>query len=677
MKTIKNKSISFAMVLTMMSLSSCSDFLDKEPLSEATEASVFNTADQFDQAANALYTFEGWKNYTNNILSGYRCDQNTDISGLGSNGGASAPESDTYWDKPYSYIRNCNILLQKVDAYTGDKTKIKQAIGTAYFMRAWYNFMLLKRFGGVPIDDHVLTTNDKTLYAARNSRYEVFSVIKSDLENAIDNLTKESEISNSNKGKVSKEAAQSFLARTLLFEATWEKYVPSIGYDLDGDGTKMGAGTKKPEGYPSVTEMLTEAKTLSGSVIDEASAGTFKLWNECDSLSYYYLFNLDDKGGNITNFKGAGKSTNKEFILSVKYDYDLNRGGVNLTHTVWTWQLCGISSQFASSFLCRNGLPIRLSKTGNMTDAYSNPEFLGYSHFTDEYRNRDYRFLSCTYIPDRVNWMTYIEGGIPYTSTGNPYPTPVYPKNNNKLDLTDPAYSSKVAIFHPSIGSGSNADPYGCIKFAPTGANRVDNTESADYPLIRLAEVYLIYAEATCELGNGQISDNDLNYSINKLRARARVAPLTNALIQGLYDANYFDNATGKTICKKMNMLDEIRRERACELFGEGFRYDDLRRWGIAQTNLTGQKLGRHILGTAYETEKCNDATYFGQTCYNPSTRPLQYGIYEGTGKNDPDYGRSIATKSGNLLYTTRDYLEPLPKEQIRLNPQLLQNPGW
>lgn len=65
-------------------------------------------------------------------------------------------------------------------------------------------------------------------------------------------------------------------------------------------------------------------------------------------------------------------------------------------------------------------------------------------------------------------------------------------------------------------------------------------------------------------------------------------------------------------------MLDEIRRERACELFGEGFRMDDLKRWGIAHINLTGRKLGRHVLGTAYETEKANDATYFGEPCYYP-----------------------------------------------------------
>ena len=49
---------------------------------------------------------------------------------------------------------------------------------------------------------------------------------------------------------------------------------------------------------------------------------------------------------------------------------------------------------------------------------------------------------------------------------------------------------------------------------------------------------------------------------------------------------------------------------------------DDLKRWGIAHINLTGRKLGRHVLGTAYETEKANDATYFGEPCYYPEKYP-------------------------------------------------------
>ena len=452
----------------------------------------------------------------------------------------------------------------------------------------------------------------------------------------------------------------------------------TINYDLDGDGSGSGAGTAKPEGYKTVNDMLSRAKELSKEVIDDAEAnGTYALWQECDSLSYYYLFNIDDKGGNICNFKGAGKNTNKEFIFFKKYDYDLNRGGVNLTHTVITWQATNISASFGESFLCRNGLPIRISYTGNMADAQNNPQFFGYGEFASEFRNRDYRFVGCAFLPDRVTWSSRPEDNRQCTELGKPYPDPVYPQSNDVRNENDPAYSSPYLITRPTLRNNSTHANYGSRKYLPEGANRPQNTESADYPLIRLAEVYLIYAEATCELNNGSISNEDLNYSINKTRARAGVAPLTNELIANVWDAGYFDHATGHTICKKMTMLDEIRRERACELFGEGFRLDDLKRWGIAHINLTGQKLGRHVLNTAYTKYTANDLNYFGQPCYDPDNSPLLYGLYEGSGPNDPDYGRSIATLASNLLFEKREYLAPIPLAQIRLNPQLTQNPGW
>lgn len=676
MKAIFTK-IFWVSALTL-SMTACSDFLEKEPLSQGTEAIVFKTPEHFEQAANALYNVEAWKNYDNSAISGDRLDKNTDISGLGSNGGSSAPESNYQWNKPYEHIRTCNILLQKAEEYDGAQEDIAQSVGTAYFFRAWQHFYLLRIFGGVPIVDHVLDVNDEIIYGPRKSRYEVAAFIISDLEKAIPLLPQEKNIPADSKGKVSQEAAKSFLARVLLYEATWEKYVPSIGYDLDGDGSSSGAGSVKPEGYYSIETMLSEAKRLSGEVIDEAETGTFELWNECDSLSYFYLFNIDDGAGNIPNFMGAGKNTNKEFIFFKKYDYELGRGGINLSHSAVTWQLTDISSSFGESFLCRNGLPIRISYTGNIADAQDNPQFEGYDTFVGEFRNRDYRFIGCCMsIPDRTFWSSRTEDGRQLTETGKPYPDPVFPRNNEVYDSSDPAYSSSCAVFRPTLRNNATAGSYGSRKFLIEGANRPTNTESADYPLIRLAEVHLIYAEATCELNGGSISDEDLNKSINKNRARARVAPLTNALIANVWDAGYFDHATGHTICKKMNMLDEIRRERACELFGEGFRLDDLKRWGIAHINLTGQKLGHKILGTAYETQTANDATYFGEPCYYPERYPLLYGIYEGTGPDDPDYGRSIATLAGNLLFSQRDYLSPIPQEQMRLNPELKQNPGW
>ncbi|MDR0543721.1 MAG: RagB/SusD family nutrient uptake outer membrane protein [Dysgonamonadaceae bacterium] len=669
MKTIKYNLIKLFVMLAMIQAFSCSDYLDREPLSSGTEAIFFKTPDHFNQAANALYNLEGWKDYNNVRITGTRLDQNMDISGFSSNGGGSAVENDWRWDKPYSYIRNCNILLSKAEEYAGDKTAINAAVGTAYFFRAWQHFYLLQYFGGVPIVDHALDVNDPVVKGPRNSRYEVASLIISDLRKAIPLLPQEKNTGNTDKGKVSQEAAKSFLARVLLYEATWEKYTSGIGYDLDGDGASTGAGKVKPEGYPSVTDMLTEAKKWSGEVIAEAETGTFELWNECDSLSYYYLFSIDDKGGNLSNFKGAGKNTNKEFIFSLKFDYDVRRPDINLAHAVPTWQVSNISTYLGEMFLCRNGLPIYISHDGVTRE--KNPEFLGFSHFYDEFRNRDYRFIGCAYLPDRVSWMSNPAYGIANTQQGKPYPDPVYPQS--EYNPGDPAFNSKAAVFTPTLYGGTH-NAYGSRKYMPEGAGRAADTESPDYPLIRLAEVHLIYAEAAVELGNGQISDQDLNFSINKNRARARIAPLTNSLIANLWDAGYWDHAQNKTVIRKMNMLDEIRRERACELFGEGFRENDLKRWGIAHINLRGQKLGRYVYGTEYMTATANDATYHGQPAYQPDKFPLTYGVYEGA---DLDYGRSIATAQGNLLYSQRDYLAPVPLGQIRLNEALKQNPGW
>jgi len=667
------KKILIYSALTMAIATGCSDFLDREPLSSGTEAIFYKTPAQFNQAANSLYNIEGWKNY--NGAYQLRLDQGMDITGIGSNGGASAGETDFRWDKPYTYIRNCNILLAKADEYSGNKADLNTAVGTAYFFRGYQHFYLLQTFGGVPVVDHVLDVVDPVVMAARNSRYEVMNLIINDLRAAIPLLPKESAIAASDKGKISQEAAKAFLARVLLYEATWEKYVPSIGFDLDGDGSSSGAGATKPSGYPSVTDMLTEAKKWAGEVITEAETGTFALWNECDSLSYYYLFNIDDKGGNVSNFLNIGKATNKEFIMSVKYDPDLNRPAVSITTDIARGTNGNISAMFGEMFLCSNGLPIYISHDGVTRE--KNPQFLGFEHFMDEFRNRDWRFLGCTYPPDRSRWVgaAAAEGQYPRTSAsiGKPYPDPVYPAV--PYDPQDPAFSNITTIYVPTLLSVNFTHAtYGSRKFLPEGT-RMLNYDSPDWPVIRLAEVHLIYAEAAVELGNGQISDADLNFSINKNRARARVEPLTNALIANLWDAGYWDHTQNKTIIKKMNMLDEIRRERACELFGEGFRENDLKRWGIAHINLRGQKLGRYVYGTEFMTAVANDANYHGQPVYQPERFPSAYGINEDV--TSFDYGRTIANLPGNLLYSQRDYLAPIPLTQIRLNPALTQNPGW
>ena len=87
--------------------------------------------------------------------------------------------------------------------------------------------------------------------------------------------------------------------------------------------------------------------------------------------------------------------------------------------------------------------------------------------------------------------------------------------------------AESIGTYSPGINNpdlGRNIG-YQNRKFITEHVNRETREESYNVPLIRLAEVMLTYAEATCELGNGSISDADLDLSINKIRERSGAAP--------------------------------------------------------------------------------------------------------------------------------------------------------
>ena len=163
-----------------------------------------------------------------------------------------------------------------------------------------------------------------------------------------------------------------------------------------------------------------------------------------------------------------------------------------------------------------------------------------------------------------------------------------------------------------------------------------DYYESYDFPVIRYAEVLLNYAEAVCEL-NGTITDSELDYSLNKVRLR--VNPNMPKLSSTLVSAN------------NLSMREEIRRERTVELVLEGFRIDDLKRWATAPDEMPQDMLGVQVTDTWFET-------------------------------NWTDHKRSLSSDGCLILYSDRTwndklYLYPLPSDQLQLNPQLEQNPGW
>jgi len=594
-------------------LSSCTKtFLDLDPTDKATEAVYYKTPDQFKAAAADFYNkMIGFKSIDKSSIYSWM-DGGSDLLNPGYGWPSTLNATDLYWNNPYAYIRANNILIGKGAQYAGDYAGIKQYVAAAYFFRAWQHFFLLKRFGGVPIDTVVTDVNSVLLTAPRNSRYEVTKQILSDLDVAIDGLPLEASIAAADKGQVSKQAAMAFKARVLLYEGTYEKYV---GKATDGDGVSSGAGSV---GYDAgnVTKYLTEAASLSQQVM---SYTDYSLFSGVDSLSYRYLFILDDAASNP---KGLTKTTNKEYILSSRYDYTLLQGGTNLTHTGGG----GISRKLMDMFLCKDGLPFSVS-----------PLAKGYANMTDEFTNRESRMTCITGAPKQKYWGFSSAYGANYTLA-------------NYLTVFNwPAY---INVSYPDLSNGGSG--YGNRKWSSESVNRNDNQESYDYPQIRLAEVYLTYAEAKCELGNGAISDADLNISINKIRARAGAAPLTNALI-----APY----------PSLTMLGEIRRERTLELLSENTRFTDLFRWGIAEQELNQVPMGMIVKYNGQPTEIATFTNpYTKNPAYKASTYP--FGV-------DATTGAVILSGPPTVPMTKKNYLTAIPLDQINLNRNLLQNPQY
>jgi hypothetical protein len=158
-----------------------------------------------------------------------------------------------------------------------------------------------------------------------------------------------------------------------------------------------------------------------------------------------------------------------------------------------------------------------------------------------------------------------------------------------------------------------------------------------DYMAIRYAEVLLIYAEAKYELQNS-VSDQDLELSVNVVRRRAGMPGLTNQFVT--------DNG--------LSMREEIRRERRVELALEGgHRYWDILRWKIAEIELPKTVMGIKFF-------------------------PAEYGTGDGQGLVLSPEGYVITERSTVRKFDPlKDYLWPLPTQDIAVNLNLTQNPGW
>lgn len=270
-------------------------------------------------------------------------------------------------------------------------------------------------------------------------------------------------------------------------------------------------------------------------------------------------------------------------------------------------------------------------------------------------------------------------------------------------------YASERSDYTSLAGSNINnkADFYYYINKWSTEINVDVNSCAYDVPVFRLGGLYLDYAETLCELNNGTLSVGE-NEHINLLRKRAHMP------------------------VKSSWSLEDIRRERACELYLEGYRLDDIRRWAKGPEylgrNIEGLWIGQasersddnlnvvstvapseivfEVNGTTYDTRNfewvrldsgdkfcwclCdpnNVPTYaeaftnrkiYGASKANCSKRDVTSTLSKAdTGGLVSTDGYYIYETAANRKFNKWNYMLPLPNDQMTLNSNLVQNPWW
>ena len=202
-----------------------------------------------------------------------------------------------------------------------------------------------------------------------------------------------------------------------------------------------------------------------------------------------------------------------------------------------------------------------------------------------------------------------------------------------------------------------------------------------DLPLFRSAEVYLNFAEAKAELGT--LTQADLDKSIKLLRDRVGMPNIDLAVANASPDPYLMAEDTGYPNVTGANagVIPEIRRERTVELFDENFRFYDLIRWKNGQA-ITHKFLGMYFPAPgAYDLDGNGTLDVCFYTDSAPSGLPanvVKFKIGERIFFTEGDHGYVDVTPNlPGVWNENRDYFYPIPTDELTLNPNLVQNPGW
>ena len=481
---------------SILPFSSCSDFLDREPITKPEAGNFLTGAIQVENYINGLYmtlpSFSKFglgvrseeKNSDNIIAEKYDArlhGQNNQFSGA----------SD--WQTGYQNLRKVNYFFHNYKVPEAQENEdVLSLKGEAYFLRAYWHFDLLKKFGSIPVMDAFWDENATIagLQIPAKTRNEVARFILSDLVEAKNLLHSRGKYSGI---RINKEAAMVLAMNVALYEGTWEKYHSSDDFASSTNESNYFLG-----------EVINWGNELFGCGIDLYKTGQ----NPGDAFAA--LFNSKD-------LSGMG-----EVLLWRKYSSD-----EGVFHDVNGTLKAGVVDSEGAAGITQSLVDNYLNADGTFIDP-TNEKF---KDFKETFEGRDPRLI-----------QTVMNEGAKFASATTATP----------MHLEEYTDEKKNTISPPKLaGDGNTRSLTGYHIRLGIDTTFVSGNGETALPIIRYAEGLLAYAEAAAELE--MWSDDIANKTLKALRERAGVKYLAPAK-----DANFTD--FGYTLTPVLQEIRRERR---------------------------------------------------------------------------------------------------------------------
>ena len=481
---------------SILPFSSCSDFLDREPITKPEAGNFLTGAIQVENYINGLYmtlpSFSKFglgvrseeKNSDNIIAEKYDArlhGQNNQFSGA----------SD--WQTGYQNLRKVNYFFHNYKVPEAQENEdVLSLKGEAYFLHAHWHFDLLKKFGSIPVMDAFWDENATIagLQIPAKTRNEVARFILSDLVEAKNLLHSRGKYSGI---RINKEAAMVLAMNVALYEGTWEKYHSSDDFASSTNESNYFLG-----------EVINWGNELFGCGIDLYKTGQ----NPGDAFAA--LFNSKD-------LSGMG-----EVLLWRKYSSD-----EGVFHDVNGNLKAGVVDSEGAAGITQSLVDNYLNADGTFIDP-TNEKF---KDFKETFEGRDPRLI-----------QTVMNEGAKFASATTATP----------MHLEEYTDEKKNTISPPKLaGDGNTRSLTGYHIRLGIDTTFVSGNGETALPIIRYAEGLLAYAEAAAELE--MWSDDIANKTLKALRERAGVKYLAPAK-----DANFTD--FGYTLTPVLQEIRRERR---------------------------------------------------------------------------------------------------------------------